>query len=295
MTKLIQSKELTKLRTEESVGRYVARLMHCRSDVDGKSGVRKDCLFLPRNFGPLWVSHIAQDNGLLFNAPEEVNSPYICWPMNIGWACPRVTRERDDIQFHYWQSVSPQKIRGKVRFTGRKNIACYYGNLDRHGNFVSSVMYAAWIGSRWKTAPLVRYDEKFMENVRDTGMGIMERFLDKGDDDIGSMAAAGQSVALTFRYEWGAQFSFPGSPKVIVPTTPRGILELFNDREKPEGKDRRDALKHWVSEHVRKKKANSFQHVIAHLRGQLKFQWRGYDVEIKPAKFDLEKIEASKK
>lgn len=295
MPALLQSKELTKLRTEEGVSRYVTRLMHCKSEAKGLKSVRRDCLFLPRDFGPLWVSHIAQDNDLLFAPPEEINSPEICWPMNIGWANPRITRERDDIEFNYWQTVDPKKLRGVVRFTGRKNIAWYYGRLGRDGNFLSSVMYAAWTGARWKTAPLLRYDQNFFSNVRDSGMGIMARFIDKGEDDIGIQAALGQSVALTFRYEWGAQFSFPGSPKVIVPTTPRGILELFNDREKTEGMDRRAALKHWVSEHIRKKKTNSFEHVIAHLRGNLKFHWRGYDVEIKPAKYDLEKIEASKK
>ena len=136
---------------------------------------------------------------------------------------------------------------------------------------------------------------KAMDGVKDAGMAPIQRYVDTGENDVGIRVAMGQSIALTHRYEWGAQFSFPGSPKVIVPTTPRGILELFNDRDKPESLDPRKALKHWVSEHIRRAKCGSFQHVISHLRGELKFSWRGFDVEIKPAQFDLEKIEANKK
>lgn len=295
MPALLKSKELTKLRTSEEISRMAVRMTHCKNEADGMKGVRSDCLFKPNQFGPLWLPSAAHDVDVLFAPPEDVNNPEICWPMSIGYAHKELSREHDDIKFNYWHSIPAKNLRGVTRFTGRKNIAWYHGRLDKNGKFLSTVMYAAWDGRKWRTAPLMRYDTAFFNAVKDTNIGIMKRHIDKGEEDIGIQAALGQSIALTFRYEWGAQFSFPGSPKIIVPTTPRGILELFNDREKTEGRDRRSALKHWVGEHVRQSSAGRFHHVIDHLRGQLKFSWRGWDVEIKPAKFDLEKIETSRK
>ena len=295
MGQQLQSKELKKMRTSEEISRMAIRMTHCKSEAFGKKNVRSECLFKPNQFGPLWLPSASTSTDVMFNRPEDINSPEICWPMSIGYASKHVCRDHDDIRFNYWQTIPAKKLRGITRFTGRKNIAWYNGVLDNKGNFLSSVMYAAWDGVRWKTAPLIRYDGAFFDAVKDAGMGVIERHLDVGENNIGIQAALGQSLALTFRYEWGAQFSFPGSPKIIIPTTPRGILELFNDRDKKEGEDRRAALKHWVAEHVRKSSGGRFHHVIDHLRGQLKFKWRGWDIEIKPAQFDLEKIEASRK
>lgn len=296
MPKMMHSRELEKIRTEEGVSRLILRMMYARQEMNGAKGVRRDCLFLPNEFGPMWVSPLTgEPNESLFASPEDINSPEIVWPMSVGYAYENVTSDGQDIVFNYWETVPASILRGKYSFSGRYNVGWYHGRLGIDGNFLSAVMFAAWTGAKWKTAMPIKHDAAFMDGVKDAGMAPIQRYVDTGENDVGIRVAMGQSIALTHRYEWGAQFSFPGSPKVIVPTTPRGILELFNDRDKPESLDRRKALKHWVSEHIRRAKCGSFQHVISHLRGELKFSWRGFDVEIKPAQFDLEKIEANKK
>ena len=110
----------------------------------------------------------------------------------------------------------------------------------------------------------------------------------EGELTVGERAALMQSMALTYRYEWGAQFSIGKSARIIVPTTPQGALELFNDRDKPQDNDRRAALRHWVRQHLRKKPGGDFSKVREHLRGHTVFSWRGFDVVLRPSQFDLE-------
>jgi hypothetical protein len=288
----IPPKEHRKLVTEDAVSDMIDRTMRARSI--SVKGSRSDCLFLPKDFGPMWVSPLL-DNDTLFSAPEDVNSPDICWPMRIGKLSYSTSKEFGrEIRFNYWQTVDGANLRGKYKFVGRKNIGFYTGILAPDGEFLSAVEYAGWDGAKWRSCRRLRYNEAFIRNVRGAGMAPVQMFSDTGEDDVGIQAALGQSIALTMRYEWGAQFSIPNSPKVIVPTTPRGILELFNDRDKPEDRDRRAALRHWVSQHIRRAKTGSFKHVPAHLRGEMSFQWRGYDVTIKPSAFDVEQNEKHK-
>lgn len=288
----IPQKEHKKLVTEDMVSDMITRTMSARV-ITGKN-LRQECLFTPSQFGPMWVSPLISDD-TLFAPPEDINHPDICWPMSIGNLNYDFSKEHGrSIQFTYWQSVDPKKLRGRFKFVGRKNIGFYVGYLERNGDFVSAVQYAGWDGTRWRTCRRLGYEDSFLDAVRNSGGAPIKEALDIGEDNIGIRAAMGQSVALTMRYEWGAQFSLKGSPKVIVPTTPRGILELFNDRDKPEDKDRRAALKHWVNQHIRRSQAGSFRHVRSHLRGELSFSWRGYDVTIKPSQFDVEKNEAAK-
>ena len=287
----IPLKEHKKLVTEDAVSEMIERTMAARPESVGKK-VRGDSMFAPGQFGPMWVSPLINDQ-LLFAPPEDVNHPDICWPMSIGKLSATNSVEYGrEIHFTYWRSVDPKKLRGKYRFIGRKNIGFFAGVLGANGEFASAVEYAGWDGKRWRTCNRIRYDETFMDAVSNAGTAPIKAFLDKGDDEIGIRAACGQTIALTLRYEWGAQFSIAGSPKVIVPTTPRGILELFNDRDKPEENGRRTALRHWVNQHIRRANTGSFRHVRSHLRGEMSFKWRGYDVTVKPSQFDTEQNEA---
>lgn len=282
----IPPKEHKKLMTEDVVADMIDRTMNAKSE--NRKGLRRDCLFTPKDFGPMWVSPLIDDD-MLFHHPAEINHPDICWPMSIGKLGYEYTREYgESITFNYWQTVRPEVLRGQYKFVGRKNMGFFTGFVERNGDFVAAVDYAGWDGKRWRSCRRIRYDESFMDNVKDAGMAPIRLALDAGDDDVGIRAAIGQSVALTMRYEWGAQFSVKGSPKVIVPTTPDGIFELFDDRDKPEDRDRRAALRHWVRQHIRRSKPESFSKVSAHLRGALSFTWRGYDVTVRPSQFDLE-------
>lgn len=289
----IPPKEHRKLKVEDHLDRIFNKLIFAKLTDDIKD-IRRDCMFLPEDMGPMWAHIPSEKDDLMFNAPEEVNHPKLVWPLRVGIIHDIKSHDEwgPHLELNWWESAAAEKLRGRYRFTSKYNIGWFMGKLTNDMRFMPCAMYGAWHSGKWMTAQRIKYNQDFLSAVNDGGTAPLERYVATGEDDIGIRCALGQSVGLTYRYEWGAQFSIGKTAKVIVPTTPRGILELFNDRNKPVDRDRRAALRHWVSQHARRRSAGDFTHVRAHLRGQTKFQWRGFDVTIRPSQFDREKAEA---
>lgn len=99
-------------------------------------------------------------------------------------------------------------------------------------------------------------------------------------------------VQFTRYYQWMVSFRKRGRPSILIPTDPTGIRELFRLREVPEGRERRAALKHWVSAHWRKKRDNPEDKVYVrqHLRGAETFDWLGLECTIYPSQDALDRI-----
>jgi hypothetical protein len=95
------------------------------------------------------------------------------------------------------------------------------------------------------------------------------------------------SAQIYQRYFWRAVIPNAWGVRFAHWVSPRGILELFKDRDKPES-GRREALRHWVSNHSRVKRDGTAAEVRAHLRGATSFIWRGSKVEIVPSDLDRE-------
>ncbi len=98
---------------------------------------------------------------------------------------------------------------------------------------------------------------------------------------------------LTSRYSWHVAFgSEPGS-RAVLPTSPRGCLELFRGRDLSLGENRRSALRHWVNEHYRDRSNDpgAMAYVCEHLRGNTRFVWNGLPCELMVSEYDLEKNE----
>jgi hypothetical protein len=98
-------------------------------------------------------------------------------------------------------------------------------------------------------------------------------------------------------YEWGRrcvwsiELSMPSAPAVVVSTDPIGAKELLRMRDVPEGKSRREALRHWVKEHWRQNRKDAeVEHIVrAHLRGQDECEWFGLWCKIVPSEIDRAK------
>ena len=292
----IPPREHRKLLTEDAVNDILERMIFARQTPDTRN-VRKECLFMPHEMGPMWARGPLDDD-LHFWAETEVNHPELVWPVGVGIVFHRRTDDAwgDHLHGIYAESVEAKKLRGRYKYVGKHNLAVYEGFLERGGSWTAAVNYAAWHWGKWRDAGRVRYDEDFMRNVRPEGGApvVAGHRPEKGELSIGDMAALAQSVALTYRYEWGAQFAIEGSARIILPVTPEGALELFNDRDKPADSDRRAALRHWVSQHLRQKPGGDFSKVRAHMRGATAFNWRGFDVVLRPSQFDQEQNEAAR-
>jgi hypothetical protein len=81
---------------------------------------------------------------------------------------------------------------------------------------------------------------------------------------------------------------------LLIPVDPKSLKDIFKLRDIPEGRERRVALKHWVSEHFKNAKGNlssdeDLIYVHSYLRGQELFDWGTFTVEIKPSYQDVER------
>ncbi len=265
----IPAAEHAKLKAEDKVNRNLDRLMFAK--LSTFNGLRADCMYAPSELGPLWM----QIPGAEFLPPDDIDDPDFMGPVDFGVVWPNSEDAPGGLMTHRIRTVSPRYLRGKVDRIGARNLEWLPGALTPNLVYHPARMFAMWVNKRWQHNP-----------------AILEAAIPKEDSNrFPEMLNTLHSAALTYRYEWGAQFSFLGSPKIILPTTPRGVLELFNDRDKPEDRDRRIALRHWVNAHLRTKRSapGEFTEVRGHLRGCFDFTWRGYSVSIVPSQYDIDR------
>jgi hypothetical protein len=240
--------------------------------------VRKDWLAPP---------HITQFKGIdpillygteadWFFAPKDC-TPLVVWPIDVCIIQPQ--GGEFGLMVQRFRSVTPKEVRGYASrispFMLRRDI----GAEDR-GKFVTASGVLAYLGGRWPDAQgRLNYEGAGGIPVR---QGVVADHI-----DAGGLAIA---IALRQRYEWAVDIGFENSPSVRITTDPTGMKELFRLRDVADGRDRRDALMTWVSDHWRKDRidADVEVYVRKHLRGSRRFEWRGMECEIKPSQYDLE-------
>jgi hypothetical protein len=90
--------------------------------------------------------------------------------------------------------------------------------------------------------------------------------------------------------EWAVRFGLPGAPRLALVADPVACRDLLRLRDKPEGRDRRAALLHWVRRHWRRGRRDpeAEHQVRAHLRGADTCSWFGLDCQIVPSKPDAD-------
>lgn len=109
------------------------------------------------------------------------------------------------------------------------------------------------------------------------------------------------NVKLTGYYEWFAYIKEDEkSIGIKIPIAPESSKEVFMLRDLPPGDRRKKSICNFVKEHYRMVK-NEFNDEIRqtlvkqHLRGETKFNWRGLQVNIIPAEYDLNRIGSKKR
>lgn len=99
-------------------------------------------------------------------------------------------------------------------------------------------------------------------------------------------------LQFTRRYYWSVELGYQGLPQIRFPTTGAGAREVFRLRDLPEGRDRRQALRHWVKGHWRQRPGGGDPALVRdYLRGQTDFVWHGLRCQLRPSRFDLERDE----
>lgn len=109
------------------------------------------------------------------------------------------------------------------------------------------------------------------------------------DEDMSRRIQLAMAVAFTRQFFWSVKIGYAGGPMLRLPTDPVGAREVFRLRDIPEGRQRRTAIRHWVSEHWRKRRHDPAEEVKVreHLRAATTFTWSGLRCEIRPSDDDL--------
>lgn len=197
--------------------------------------------------------------------PEDC-SPAVVWPIDVCVIKQGTENDWSKLMVFRYRTVRPKDVRGYANRISPFMLRRDVGVEDR-GTFITASGLLSYIGGKWPDAVTANGYDKYQ--------------------DVGGFAIG---LALRHRYEWAVNIGFPNSPSVRFSTDPTGLKELFRLRGVADGRDRRDALMTWVSDHWRQDRTDRDieTYVRKHLRGTTRFEWRGMECEIKPSAYDIE-------
>lgn len=216
-----------------------------------------------------------QDDFWVFH--PKVCTPDVVWPLDMGMVCDCAGSAKDFAMSRFY-TVTAKQVRGYASRIGpfmvREDVAQMF-----NGKLVTTAGLFVWLGGRWSDAQNRVLWEGHIPNRSFT--------LTESDRNQPAMATA---LALRQRYEWAVSLGLDSSPSIRFATDPTGIKEVFRIRDLPEGKDRREALMTWVTDHWRQDRNDDDIEVYVrkHLRGTTRFHWRGMNCELLPSQFDMD-------
>jgi hypothetical protein len=117
--------------------------------------------------------------------------------------------------------------------------------------------------------------------------GGPRRELERGDD-FDRMVNFAVSMQFSQRYTWRVLLGY-GRARVALDTNGAEARKLFAARDLPAGRERRSAIRHWVTEHYRE--AGEVP-VRSHFRGAELFAWDGMTCEVVPSEYDSDRVGA---
>lgn len=220
-----------------------------------RSATRHDFIALP-NDGPPAVWPV--DARAVFSADIGRHADTDRWPPGT-------------LQFGRLRSISTAEARrlGATRFSPRM-VMDEVVMARPDGKAVSAKVPASLMGGRWQNAALGAINAREVSEVIPATLGF----------------------ALALRYEWTVWIGLGDGPRIRFMSDPLGAREVFRLRDLPPGRERRAALRHWVSAHTRDKRDDreAKAWVRRHMRGATDFDWNGMRCRIQPADFDVEQV-----
>lgn len=240
-----------------------------------KSQLRNDWLAPPhlsffKNLEPLGFG-LAKDDWWVF--PPEDCTPDVVWPLSVGFVC-----EEPNLCMTRYRTVATKEVRGYASRYSPFMVRADHAQMDC-GQLMRAAGLYAWIGGNWTDA----------EN-RVIYKGAIPTRSEIPPEDKTHIRLA-TAIALRQRYEWAVSLGLDHSPSIRFDTDPTGVKDIFRIRDLPDGKDRREALLTWVTDHWRQDRHDPEMEVYVrkHLRGAATFSWRSMNCEILPSQFDMDK------
>lgn len=221
------------------------------------------------------------DDWWIFN-PSEC-TPSIVWPIDVCLIQDKT--EEFNFTMMRIRSVNAKDVRGYAsrvsQFMLRKDVCA-----DDRGTRITGSGLLSYLGGKWVDAQ----KRTLWAGNADNPIPLRDDGKSHGNLHLGSVAIG---IALRQRYEWAINIGFENTPSVRIATDPTGMKELFRLRDVQPGRDRRDALMNWVSDHWRQNRRDPDIEIYVrkHMRGGTRFDWRGFSCEIIPSRFDMEQTD----
>ena len=115
--------------------------------------------------------------------------------------------------------------------------------------------------------------------------------------DIIKLISMAYQVAMSMYYEWTIYLREPDNIGIIIPIEPSLLSEIYKTSMMKFESSKR--MIHFVKEHYRRKRAVESEdysiYINKYLRGEHKFDYRGFYAEIIPPKYDLNRSKTKKK
>jgi hypothetical protein len=225
-----------------------------------------------------WGFGLPTDDGWLFN-PYDC-TPDVVWPMDVGIISADGSEEGMTLSRTY--SVLPKQVRGYAKRFSPFMVRADHAQMDR-GKLIRCAGVYVWLAGKWNDAEgRVMWSGSAHKPLREAEFVLPEQ------DRI--QPAIATATALKQRYEWAVALGLEQSPSIRFATDPTGIKDVFRIRDLPDGKDRREALLNWVTQHWRQHRDDPDIEIYVrrHLRGATSFNWRGMNCELLPSQYDVD-------
>lgn len=218
------------------------------------------------------------DVGYYYSVDENIKA--LDDPLDISIlrsACTDETKEYYDPNIKFvamrFRSVSPKEVRGIAKRITPFIVEMSQAQINHDATYETSrILLGSFNGSDWIDIVNRQGEQplKIIYEKQNISIAICQQFL---------WPAHWRAIVET---QIGCSMGFM--------TDPSGAREIFRWRDIPEGKERRAAIRHWVTDHWRQKKNSpeDLAWVRKHLRGKQEFVWNGYKVTLIPPKTEVE-------
>lgn len=197
------------------------------------------------------------------------------WPVH-GRLASISGEQSEPLVLHRVDTAQAKDIRGKVSRVMERMLRVQRAHIGRSGQ--------GWTVERWLG---IREDGSLV----DIGLRARDALPMREQEQEAIYVLCG--AHLTLEYSWTVNIGRTGSGfEVRIPTDSRGARRLLSLRDIPAGRERRAALRHWVTKHHRRligPEETVEVDVREHLRGAIPFAWEDFSGTVNPSMYDLKR------